>query len=196
MHDREGEFLRELANNTPRTGRLIAENGGIINEADFDEKLYRVNNQIATLDGRLFNSSYIGTIAQGASLFLKQNSAIPFRGIALSLVFNGSIDYEQVVGATGGTVLSTLDNTNVDRRILTKSLNTVQILDGFTGGRIVDQSFGINPATGAGRTSSNITGSGIGGVFDDTCEPYFKLTNVGVGSARIAVSLVWKEGDI
>lgn len=191
-----GEYLTELFRNSPKNGREVGENGGWFNIADYEEKRYRMDNDIAVRDGRCYGSVYSGTILAGASLYLKQVCTETIRGISLRGDFSGSIDYEQVVGATAGTTLSTLDNWNIDRRIEIQSLNTFKLLNGFTGGRVVDKDFGVSSTSGATASSSNVTGAGLGGIFDATHEPYFKFTNVGTGTARINLSFIWKEGDI
>lgn len=191
-----GEFLDLLKINSPAQYRAICENGGWFNIADSEEIQYRMNNQVAVRNGQLYNSDYQGTLAAGASIFIKQVCLTPLRGVSLNIIYSGSIDYQQVVGATAGNILSTADNNNLDRRILAKSLNVIRILDGFTGGRIVDNGFGISPTSGVNRATSNITGAGVGGIFDSTAEPYFKFTNVGSQTARINLSYIWKEGDI
>lgn len=191
-----GEYLNELFRNSPKSGREVGENGGWLNIADYEEKYYRMNNQVAVRDGRCFSSVYSGTLAAGATLYIKQVCTEAIRGISMKGTFSGSIDYEQVVGATAGTILSTVENWNIDRRIITPSLNVVQVLNGFTGGRLVDKDFGISSTSGVNTSASNVTGAGLGGIFDATHEPYFKFTNVGAQTARINLSYIWKEGDI
>lgn len=191
-----GEFLDLLKINSPAQYRAICENGGWFNIADSEEIQYRMNNQVAVRNGQLYNSVYQGTLTVGASIYIKQVCLVPLRGVSLRGTFSGSIDYQQVVGATAGNILSIVDNNNIDRRITTKSLNAIKILDGFTGGRIVDLDYGISPTSGVNTATSNITGAGVGGIFDSTAEPYFKFTNVGSQTARINLSYIWKEGDI
>lgn len=196
MFNDNGEYLIEVTRNSPTTGRVAGESGGWVNIADFEEKSYRMNNQLAVRDGNCYSSVYGATIAAGATLYLKQVCTSDIRGISLRATFSGSIDYEQVVGATAGTVLSTLENANIDRRITAQSLNVVQTLSGFTGGRTVDNDFGITATSGSNTASSNVTGAGLGGIFGVGFEPYFKFTNVGSQTARVNLSYVWKEGDI
>lgn len=196
MFNDANEYTSELTRNSPTTGIQVGESGGWVNRADFEEKYYRMNNQSAVRDGRCFSSVYSGTLAVGASLYIKQVCTEAIRGISLRGTFSGSIDYEQVVGATAGTILSTVENWNIDRRLTTQSLNVVQILNGFTGGSLVDKDFGISSTSGVNTSASNVTGAGLGGIFDATHEPYFKFTNVGSQTARINLSYIWKEGDI
>lgn len=196
MFNDTNEYTSELTRNSPTTGRQVGEGGGWVNRADFEEKYYRMNNQSAVRDGKCYGSVYSGTIAVGATLYIKQTCLEALRGISLRGTFSGSVDYEQVVGATAGTILSTLDNWNIDRRIETQSLNSIKILNGFTGGRTVDKDYGISSTSGVNTSTSNVTGAGLGGIFDATHEPYFKFTNVGNSTARINLSYIWKEGDI
>lgn len=191
-----GAFSKFVKMLSPRNGRLIRESGELVNEADLLFRQDSVNYPLAVQDGIVFTSFWDGTIASGATVTFHQ--AVPenrlLRGISLSGAFNGSIEFKEFIGATAGTVLETLPsiNANTDPELLPCQA-VIERVDDITGGTQIEQSFGINPSTGAGSISAPLTNVGLGRIFYETTSPSFQFTNFGNQDCRLALSWAWKR---
>lgn len=190
------EFLRKW---TPLSGRYIAESGEYVNIADVAARSDNSNLLAQVGDGNVYQAFWRGEIPIGGSVIFAQPIATgSIRGLGFGGVFTGGIiEYEQILGATIGATLETLNGYNADRRLIGTleftSDNPVLMVDSVTGGTIVDKSFGLTPDTGAGSAAANLASIGLGGIFDINSIPVFKLTNNGSKVAQLALTWIWKE---
>lgn len=195
-------FITFLKQWTPNTGRFIRESGSFANIADIARETYDTNTAIALKSGRVYQASWRGELEPSATVLFKQGvTSGDLRGISLAgTIQGGRVEYALLVGAVAGATLETVDGYNGDRRLLGTdeftSANPVLRVGALTGGVVVDQSFTQTPATGSGRTSTGLSGAGIGGIYDAASSPSFSLTNVGTATAQIALTWIWQElGD-
>lgn len=190
---RFSKFINMLS---PRTGRLIRENGDYVNEADLIQRQDSVTFLLAVEDGDIFTSNIDFVLDAGdtATFYQEVPEGKVVRGISLEGVFSGSINYQMTLGATAGAVLETLPalNLNTDPALEPSESNIKKVI-GITGGTVVEKSFGITPATGAGRSASPLAGAGLGKIYYESTSPAFQFTNFGNQQARLALTWIWKR---
>lgn len=190
-------WLSYLKQWTPRTGRYIAEDGDAVNVADVARRSDRANVFASVDDGVIYQAHYRATtVAPNETLLFAQPiaSGESIRGIAFSGVLTGGpIEYKQYTGGTLGATLETLDSINGDRRDEIASDSPVLLIDSYTPGRLIDESFGLTATAAAGRASASLSGTGIGGIYDSDHSPVFELTNTGEENAGLALFWIWKE---
>lgn len=182
---------------TPLSGRFIRENGQFSNLADMPYELNAVDNQLSVVRGQVFQSSWQGSVAAGASLYFSHPIAagILARQVATVITYQGGpFDYTERIGATPGATAETIQGYNADRRlILTPSTSPVFRVGAPTGGTIVDRSFGDSAASGVSRQTNGLSVAGIGGYFDSDHYPIYGIQNTGLTALQISMDLVWKE---
>ena len=193
--------LERLKQIGPKSGRIIAENGEVANAADFMRTQNAVNDLAQAGLGRVFQSHKRVTLSSGETAYFRQNIAAgnTIRGVlGGASVIDGNVEGALVIGATAGNVIDTLIPFNADRReidLQTPDLtNAIEQLDGFTGGVEIDPSVGYaaNVSTSKAATTS-LTGTGLGGIYDENIEPYFSYTNVGQAACDIIVRFIWTD---
>lgn len=159
----------------------------------------------AILRGNLYEAFWRGTVGGNSTLWF--HHFIPSNRLLKSVsyqqkIVGGPVIFDLILGGTPGTTAETFVGYNGDRRRFasgdrftsTSELRRISSFDD-TNSVIVDQWFGLTPATGSGRQSVALAELGAGGLYDSNSRPTFKIVNESSGGVGISFSWVWIEFD-
>ena len=188
-------FLTEIRDLLPRTGRMLKEGGGYINEADYKQQIYDANIGVASLQGRTYRAAarlqdpdvgmhyFAQTVPQG----------ILVKSIAISFSYAGSFDYDLVLRPTAiGNVLDIYPGYNLDARISDPALANIVYVDALTGGDYLPLVFGETPTTGSNRASGFLQSADLRGVYDSDHIAGFALEILSQ-TTEIDIAWSWEE---
>lgn len=183
----------EHNNRATATGNVFTANGNIVNMGDLAQRQDDANLLTSVRDGIVYSATYMATLAQGAIIRFVQDvpAGEVLRAISFDAESDADIEFNHIVGGAIGTVLTTLDNNNADRRITAQCPAAFKIIDSHSGGRLVDTGL-VSTARGANKISATLSSVGLGGIYNSDGKPVFIIENKDVVDANIILRWVWR----
>ena len=194
-----GRFTKYLLNLAPRTGRIIVEDGGFINEADLMalKAIEEVSTQ--SLLGNAYAASWKGDISQGGSVDLVLE--IP-AGINLYLhARQQTIIGSQVIIAlrmnptTGYTVAETFKGFNLDETLggIQSQASIIRTGAPTSGSVFRREDILVAPGSGNNKTTATTSSADAVPKYNQGNRPLLRIQNTGNATSTVIVSLIWAE---
>lgn len=194
-----GRFTQWLNSNLPRTGRMIKESGGFINEADGHELFRQSDVTSMSRDSTLYRGFWQGTIAGGTveEFVIDVPAGVDMFGIVRTSQVEDESVRTEFLSCTGFvSAEGPIDGLSLDRRTGKKSVSQCKIHRASSLSGVIVHSpeiaLSVQTAT-ATRLPTVQTEAGAQPAFDVNELPAFRYTNDTGGDARLALYLFWQE---
>lgn len=194
-----GRFTQWLNSNLPRTGRMILEDGGFLNEADGQAFTRELDVAAASRDGTLYRGFWQGIVAGGTSeeFVIDIPPGVEMFGfVRTSQVEDESLRMEFLSCTGFVSAEGPIDGLSLDRRTGKKSVSQCKLhrVSSLTGVIVHSPVIALTVQTStATRLPSVQTEIGAQPGFDENELPAFRYTNDTGGDARLALYLFWQE---
>ena len=196
-----GRFTKYLLNLVPRTGRMVSENGGFINEADLMalKAIEEVSTQ--SLLGNAYAASWKGDISQGGSvdLVLEIPSGINvYFHLRQQTVFGSQVIIAlRMNPTTGYTAEETVKGFNLDETLggIESQASIIRTAAPTTGSAFRREDLIVAPGSGNNRTASSATSADAVPKYNQGNRPLLRIQNTGNATSTVIVSLIWAEID-
>lgn len=187
-----GRFSDWLLSQQPISGRIVNEDGGIINEADLMELRALIDPAVAALQGRAFIVQTRFDVAAGASYDVSFKSSLTKHTAVIARTLTGAqgpIQLDNVIGGTvsGGTTLTAANLFTLKPTSDLVAKTGVTITGGVVVPNDYEYSTGVNRATGTASPAGAYT------ILPPALDIALRITNDSAQSVNSRLAIVFIE---
>ena len=186
----------------PRTGRMIKEDGSLVNQADYIQSLKRSEVRSLSLAGRTFVASYRLNLDGKATrdFVLEVPAGVRFMLHARrQTVIDGNIDWQVRAAADPGyTADAKINGKNANGEIGTPSMSNLILTTaaGTTGSVFLYEGSVIAEGQGSRSVASISTIADVVNIFNTANRPVLRFINRTNSATEIVVNIVFSEESI